>query len=201
MMLTTRMYELIGEDAASNLESFIRKRSYLQQVYEETGNPTVAEKLAKLNHLLESVNPGILPASPHNLPESPSTEQRVLERYQQLSSEQRYELLRKAMSCLLEAKDERGLRVFRNKKDWMGVYLVLRDRLGVRCTQSSFATHVLKFTPEDCPEDLRISNGTMTNFSKVVTEEKAYYKMKHNPFASLCETLWDIILQMLFTKL
>jgi hypothetical protein len=83
----------------------------------------------------------------------------------------------------------------------MGVYLVLRDRLGMRCPQTGFAEYAQKITPQNCLDNLRIGQTTMTNFSKLVIEDKPYFEMKHNPFEEVCKTLWDIIFKQILTKI
>ena len=96
--------------------------------------------------------------------------------------------------------DHTGKAIFWQKQHWMGVYLVLRDRLGVRCPQTGFAEYAQKITPLNCPDNLKIGQTTMTNFSKLVIEDKPYFEMKHNPFEEVCKTLWDIIFKQILTN-
>ena len=95
--------------------------------------------------------------------------------------------------------DDTGKAIFWQKQHWMAIYLVLRDGMGIRCSQTGFAEYANRITPQDCPERLRIGFSTMTNFSKTITEEKPYYEMKHNPFAKECNTFWNIIERVVLT--
>jgi hypothetical protein len=56
-------------------------------------------------------------------------------------------------------------------------------------------------TPEEFPDKLHISESTMKNFTKVITDphdrNEAYYDMKNNPQEDLCEELWYAIEKML----
>lgn len=141
-----------------------------------------------------------LPASEGNLPPVRSQEEEVRRRYGKLLDQQKFDILKKAILLLLSSTDENGQKIFSQKQHWMGVFLVLRDRLGVRCSQSGFADYATKITPSCCPDELRIGNSTMTNFAKTITEDKVYYEMKHNPFAEVCDTLWGIIIKLFLTK-
>lgn len=141
-----------------------------------------------------------LPASEGNLPPVRSQEEEVRRHYGKLLDQQKFDILKKAILLLLSSTDENGQKIFSQKQHWMGVFLVLRDRLGVRCSQSGFADYAAKITPSCCPDELRIGSSTMTNFAKTITEGKVYYEMKHNPFAEVCDTLWGIIIKLFLTK-
>ena len=105
------------------------------------------------------------------------------------------------MGALMAVTDHTGKAIFWKKQHWMGVYLVLRDRLGMRCPQKRFADFAPKITPQNCQESLKIGQTTMTNFSKIILEDKPYFEMKHNPFEEVCKTLWDIIFKQILTKI
>ena len=111
------------------------------------------------------------------------------------------EMLCEAIRIMMHEKDDTGKTIFWQKQHWMAVYLVLRDALGIRCSQTGFAEYANRITPHDCPEGLRIGTSTMTNFSKTITEEKPYYEMKHNPFAEVCSTFWNTIERVVLTRM
>lgn len=111
------------------------------------------------------------------------------------------ELLCEAVKIMIHETDETGKAIFWQKQHWMAVYLVLRDGLGIRCSQTAFARYANSITPLDCPESLRIGTSTMTNFSKTITEEKPYYEMKHNPFGKVCNAFWNIIESLVHTRI
>ena len=142
-----------------------------------------------------------LPASESNLPPICSQEEEVRRYYSKESETGKFEILKKAISVLLSSTNKYGQNIFSKKQHWMGVYLVLRDRLGIRCSQTGFADYASKITPCNCPDELRIGSSTMTNFAKIVTEDKPYFEMKHNPFAEICDTLWNIIISQVLTKI
>lgn len=110
------------------------------------------------------------------------------------------EMLCEAIRIMMHEKDDEGKAIFRQKQHWIGVYLVLRDGLGIECTQTGFTEYADGITPHDFPKKLRIGNSTMTNFSKTITENKSFYKMKHNPFKAVCNTFWNIIEKLILTK-
>ena len=142
-----------------------------------------------------------LPASESNLPPIRSREEEVRRYYSKESEIGKFEILKKAISALLSSTNEYGQNIFSKKQHWMGVYMVLRDRLAIRCSQTGFADYASKITPNNCPNELRIGSSTMTNFAKVITEDKPYFEMKHNPFAEVCDTLWKIIISQILTKI
>jgi hypothetical protein len=141
------------------------------------------------------------PASIGNLPPVRPQEEEVRSIFNKQNENIRYEWLREALTSLLDITDNTGKNISSKKQHWMGVYLVLRDRLGIRCSQTGFADYASKITPCNCPDDLKIGSSTMTNFAKIVTEDKAYFEMKHNPFAEVCDTLWNIIVRQILTKI
>lgn len=135
----------------------------------------------------------------NNLPPL-SVEECVKRWFLKLSNEEQQEVLKQAVGKLLEATDSAGRKkLFSNKQHWMGVYMVVRDRLNVNVKQNEFHTYADKITPDACPSKLRISPSTMTNFSKTVPDGP-YYKMKQNPFQELCFMLWTIIKNIYFSK-
>ena len=131
-----------------------------------------------------------LPASEGNLPDDPSLEKEAKRYFKGLSEGNQLKLLREAMKQLRDSN------VFNKKQHWIGVFLVLRDRLSGDSKQSHFTEYAKKFTPDDFPEDLKIGS-TMTNASKTVFMDKLYYEMENNPYEAVCDTFWDIILNLI----
>ncbi len=127
------------------------------------------------------------------------TKEEVRSIFNRLNDDSQRELLREAVKIMIHETDDTGKAIFWQKQHWMAVYLVLRDGLGIRCSQTGFARFANRITPHDCPESLRIGTSTMTNFSKTVTEEKPYYEMKHNPFWVVCNAFWNIIERLVHT--
>ena len=138
--------------------------------------------------------------TPQNLPPFRSQDEEAIDRFNKLTEQARLDLLRDAMKKLLEAKNVRGVKIFCQKQQWMGIYLVLRDRLGVRLSQKEFTDFAIKITPYECPDKVKISENTMTNFSKKIIENKVYYEMKHNPFSDVCDAFWNLVKMLILTK-
>ena len=141
------------------------------------------------------------PTASANISPATSQEAKIRSFFNQQDEHTQQVLLREAMGALMAVTDHTGKAIFWQKQHWMGVYLVLRDRLGVRCPQTGFAEYAQKITPLNCPDNLKIGQTTMTNFSKLVIEDKPYFEMKHNPFEEVCKTLWDIIFKQILTKI
>ena len=128
-----------------------------------------------------------------------SVEFKVRKLYSQMSSEQQRELLR---SCLQLLKNQTNL--FCRKQHWLGVMLVVRDRLDSSVNQSNFFSYALRITPEGWPKALCIGKHTTTNFSKLLRNNdwsEAYYDMESNPQKNLCEKFWEIVKQTILTEI
>ena len=141
------------------------------------------------------------PSASTYMPSFESQEDRIRSFFNKQDDRTQQAWLREAMKALMGITDHTGRAIFGQKQHWMGVYLVLRDRLGIRCPQKGFADYAPKITPQNCQENLKIGQTTMTNFSKLVIEDKPYFEMKHNPFEEVCKTLWDIIFKQILTKI
>ena len=93
--------------------------------------------------------------------------------------------------------------LFQQKIDWMGIYLVIHDRLDGMMTQQSFYDIANSMTPEDFPVRLRIGKTTLKNYGRYVNYEdriQAYYDMERNPWSKLCDTFWIILRGLLLTE-
>ena len=152
----------------------------------------IHEDMDKLNQEAPTVSADMSPAT--------TQEAKIRNFFNRQDDRTQQAWLREAMMTLMAATDRTGKTIFWQKQHWMGVYLVLRDRLGMRCPQKGFADYAPKITPQNCQENLKIGQTTMTNFSKIVVEDKPYFEMKHNPFEEVCNRLWDIIIQQDLTK-
>ena len=176
-----RIFDKLSNDQRISLYYY---NVQMKQIYED---------MEKLRQEAPTASANILPAT--------SQEAKIRHFFNQQNVHTQQVLLREAMGSLMGATDQTGKAIFWQKQHWMGVYLVLRDRLGMRCPQKGFADYAPKITPENCQENLKIGQTTMTNFSKIVVEDKPYFEMKHNPFEEVCNTLWDIIIKQMLTKI
>ena len=137
-----------------------------------------------------------LPGAPNELlrPQQLSLDPRTI--YRRLDTAARNKLLKAALLDMYNRK------LFTTKNHWIGTFLVVRDRLEkAGFTQTDFVNMADSITPEVFPERLHISESTMKNFTKVITDPRdrneAYYDMKNNPQADFCEELWDVLQKML----
>ena len=128
-----------------------------------------------------------------------SVDDKVRAIFKQMDSEKRKKILREGLHYLLT-----NHHLFIYTRNWMGVFLVIRDRLeGNQVNQSNFYEYAQAITPDDMPQHLRIKKSTAKNFSREIAEEdrgEAYYDMKHNPQQELCDTLWEILKQLILTE-
>lgn len=131
-----------------------------------------------------------LPASEGNLPNDLSLEDEARRYFKELTEGNQLNLLRKAMTQLRDSN------VFKKKQHWIGIFLVLRDRLSGDSIQNHFTEYAKKFTPNDFPEKLKIGK-IMTNVSKKIDTNELYYDMKNNPYETVCDEFWNTILNLI----
>ena len=88
-------------------------------------------------------------------------------------------------------------------RHWLGVFLVIRDRLeGESLKMKDFIDYACDIMPSDWPETLKMRLSTYKNFGREIDycdKGEAYYDMGNCPQKELCDTLWDIIRQMILT--
>ncbi len=93
--------------------------------------------------------------------------------------------------------------LFKYANHWLGVYLVIRDRLeGENLTMKAFIGYANDIMPEDWPASLRMTLSTYKNMSKMISIEdrdEAYYDMEKNPQQDLCKTFWEVVKLSIFT--
>ena len=137
-----------------------------------------------------------LPGAPHELLNPQLLDQDPRVHYRRLAPAARIQLLKAALLEMYNSK------LFTTKNHWIGTFLVVRDRLEkTGFTQTDFVNMADSITPEEFPDRLHISESTMKNFTKVITDphdrNEAYYDMKNNPQEDFCEELWNAIEKML----
>lgn len=141
---------------------------------------------------LRRINEVSLPGAPNELLRPQQLGQDPRARYRRLDTATRNKLLKAALLDMYNRK------WFTTKNHWIGTFLVVRDRLErAGFTQTDFSNMADSITPDEFPERLHISESTMKNFTKVITDPRdrneAYYDMKNNPQADFCEELWDVL--------
>ena len=110
---------------------------------------------------------------------------------------EKFEVLRESFGALLS-----DFHLFIYNRHWLGIYMVVRDRLLADLSQVDFIDMANDISPEDFPGDLRMTFSTKKNFGREIDEDdrgEVYYKMKHNPQRLLCDTFWDIVKMTLLT--
>ena len=113
-------------------------------------------------------------------------------RYQAMSKKERKTIIEESLIVLI--KEHRQL--FTSKNHWIGLYLVVKDRVDGNMTKLDFTNGVLGINMDSWPDDLKISERTLSNFARCVDYEdryEAYYDMESNPWEELCEVYWDIL--------
>ena len=145
---------------------------------------------------LRRINEVSLPGAPNELlrPQQLVVDPRT--RYRRLDTTVSTKLLKSALLDMYNRK------LFTTKNHWIGTFLVVRDRLEkAGFTQTDFQNMADSITPEEFPERLHISESTMKNFTKVISDphdrNEAYYDMKNNPQEDFCEELWNALEKML----
>ena len=113
-------------------------------------------------------------------------------KYQAMSKKERKSIIEESLIILI--KDHRQL--FTSKNHWIGLYLVVKDRVDGSMTKLDFTNCVLGINIDCWPDDLKISERTLSNFARCVDYEdryEAYYDMESNPWEELCDVYWNIL--------
>jgi hypothetical protein len=120
-------------------------------------------------------------------------------RYTELNYEMRVMLLKESLRALNNNHKD----LFASKVHWLGIYLVIHDRLDGAINRTSFVKLADAIKPEEWAEDLAIGENTMTNFAHYVDyndRKEAYYDMENNPWEALCSTFWNVLRQIILTR-
>lgn len=120
----------------------------------------------------------------------------IRKKYLKMSTPEKELLLQRALTALMENYPN----LFRRKNHWLGIYLVMRDRLDYGLTQCGFLIMACHATPEQWPEKLTLTENVFKNTNKVFETgipEEAYYELEYNPMEELCEAFWEVLMQQL----
>lgn len=118
----------------------------------------------------------------------------IRKKYLKMSTPEKELLLQKALTALMENHPN----IFRRKNHWLGIYLVMRDRLDYGLTQCGFLIIACHATPGQWPEKLKLTENIFKNMNKVFDAnsfDEAYYEMDYNPMEALCDTFWEVLMQ------
>jgi hypothetical protein len=114
--------------------------------------------------------------------------------YQKMTAPEKEHLLQKALKALIGNYPK----LFRKKNHWLGIYLVMRDRLDYGLSQCGFLVIASHATPELWPDNLKLTDNIFKNMNKVFDADsfdEAYYEMDYNPMVALCDTFWEVLMQ------
>ena len=152
----------------------------------------IVARITKQRH----TNEVSLPGAPNELlnPQLLYQDPRAI--YRHLTQAKRIQLFKTALLKMYNKK------LFTTKNHWIGTFLVVHDRLErAGFTQTDFMNMADSITPEEFPDKLRISESTMKNFTKVISDPhdryEAYYDMENNPQKDFCEELWEVLQKLL----
>ena len=167
-------------------------------IYAYSCNPIYYDLIETVARIAKQrrMNEVSLPGAPHELLNPPLLDQDPRANYRRLAPAARVQLLKAALLEMYNSK------LFTTKNHCIGTFLVVRDRLErTGFTQTDFVNMADSITPEEFPDRLHISESTMKNLTKVITDphdrNEAYYDMKNNPQEDFCEELWNVIEKML----
>lgn len=141
------------------------------------------------------------PASNNNMPIFESQQQKqaeiALKKYCKMKKEQRELILKKALIQLrLENKE-----LFKNNACWIGIYLVVKDRLDDNLKMKTFCDYSI--TPSDWPPKLVLGKNSLSNIGRYINsidKLEPYYLMENNPFSILCDKFWEILFRLIFDE-
>ena len=126
-----------------------------------------------------------------------SINDQIRKMYQRMIVEERIELLRAALEAMMA--NSPGL--FVRKKQWQGIYLVVRDRLEGAMNGTKFVPFIDKATPAGWPKALRVSAGSIRNMSRDMHSTDfllmAYYELDYNPYEELCNRFWEVVKEVM----
>ena len=195
---------------AKNARGYEEAKGYVMSLMAHGLTYGIRTYIYKVNSILEHHGVAAFPI-PDNLceeleegfkaktPKSTSDDDVARKMYLMMTTEKRKQILMLSLATLLENHSE----LFRSKNDWMGIYLVIHDRLNGNLSRSNFTVIVKDVKPIWWPEYLKISQHTMTNFSRCVDfndRAEAYYDMENNPWKELCDTYWVVLKQLIMTN-
>ncbi len=188
---------------AKNAGSYVLAMPYMMSILyyaARTEQPELAEVCNAIRaHYNLSAFSASPPASVQNLPAGTTAADVARRRYRALPVDGRRDVLRVSLA---ELQTRRG-DLFTSKECWIGVYLVVHDRLDDKLRKKAFYDLAVAATPEEWPEQLAIGPSTMSNYARHIPGEvrlEAYYDMGDScPWQLLCECFWEILQKVLLT--
>ena len=126
-----------------------------------------------------------------------SIEEQVRKKYRCMTTEERVELIKDSLGRMMANYPK----LFFRKKQWQGIYLVIRDRLDGSLNRTKFVSFIDDATPSGWPERLKVTEGSIRNMSRDFQctdfDLLTYYELEYNPYEELCETFWGVIKELI----
>ena len=102
--------------------------------------------------------------------------------------------------CALGSLRANYPRLFKYRNHWIGIFLVVKDRLDAGMSQTCFLELAIDATPHDWPPKLAINENVFKNMSRdfhIDDPDMAYYEIENNPQRRLCEVFWELLRQQI----
>lgn len=204
------------------LDGMLLKEEHLMKLAMNVGNYALAEHylcallahgvvygkqdiINKVNEVREFYNVPPIPLADNEISrgrcrKDHSIDDKVRAIFRKMALEERRRILMTGLSLLRS-----HYHLFIYIRHWLGVYLVIRDRLeGYSLTMRTFNDYASTIIPTDWPKKLKIGANTYKNFGREIGEDdkgEAYYDMEDFSQKELCDTFWDIIKQLILTAI
>ena len=170
------LFSLLAHGVMHGISDYINKVNEIREQYNVTPIPVpkdMEENVFKHKHMY-------------------SNSEIAKKKFLGLSEQKKHSVLMSSLYVLMS--EHRGL--FTSKTHWIGIFLVIHDRLDGKIIKTNFKVLASAITPAQWPEELCIGDSTMGNFSRLYDYSdrlEAYYDMENNPQKDLCNTFWDIL--------
>lgn len=160
-------------------------------------------KIREMYQLIQLPSQKPLPGSdkykPNFTPKNSTPEEKARAIYKKMSMDKRTKVLKESLFLLNLENDT----LFNNRSCWIGLYLVVKDRLDGNITHDGFHDLAEKFTPKGWPQKKKISKHTLSNITRYIKYDDralAYYEMEDNPWEELCGEFWKKLLDQILTS-
>ena len=204
------------------LDGMLLKEEHLMKLAMNVGNYALAEHylcallahgvvygkqdiINKVNEVREFYNVPPIPLADNEISrgrcrKGDTSDDKARARFKKMALEERRRILMSSLSLLRS-----NYHMFTFARHWFGVYLVIRDRLeGEKLNRKNFIEYAQSIMPSDWPKKLSLGVNVYKNFSREMDYSnrcEAYYDLDECPQKELCDTLWDIIKQMILTTI
>ncbi len=189
---------------ALNVGNYMQAEHYLFALLAHGALYGCAEMVDKVNQVREHYGVPAIPTPEHDVTkvsrvqQNNSIDDKARAVFMAMSKDSRRDVLR---TSLHQLRSEYHL--FKHAIHWLGVYLVIRDRLeGSRLKMKGFICYANQIIPEDWPVALRMNENTYKNFGKLISYEdrsEAYYDMAEPPQVEISSKFWGIVKDVIFT--